>query len=85
MQSTFNFSLQSDYEMIDYLNELREGCLEAYTGIIQGLKGDSTTPNNADLMLVLPHVSHMVRFISDIGQDNEKSDSCIAASAGLIG
>ena len=26
--------------MIDYLNELRDACLEAYTGIIQGLKGE---------------------------------------------
>jgi hypothetical protein len=38
-------SFQTDYDMIDYLNELREGCLEAYTGMVQGLKGDSESPN----------------------------------------
>ena len=33
-QLTFKVD-RSDFDMIDYLNELREGCLEAYTGIIQ--------------------------------------------------
>lgn len=36
---------QTDYDMIDYLNELRGGCLEAYTGIVQGLKGEGEQPN----------------------------------------
>jgi importin subunit beta-1 len=31
----------NDFDMIDYLNDLREGCLDAYTGILQGLKGNA--------------------------------------------
>ena len=34
-------SLQNDLDMIDYVNELRESCLDCYTGIIQGLKGEA--------------------------------------------
>ncbi len=40
--------VQTDFDMIDYLNELREGCLEAYTGIVQGLKGDDAGQVNGD-------------------------------------
>ena len=31
-----------DYNMVDNLNELRDACLEAYTGILQGLRGPDT-------------------------------------------
>eukprot|EP00090_Calanus_glacialis_P035670 TRINITY_DN6084_c0_g1_i1.p1 TRINITY_DN6084_c0_g1~~TRINITY_DN6084_c0_g1_i1.p1 ORF type:complete len:888 (-),score=295.59 TRINITY_DN6084_c0_g1_i1:805-3468(-) len=75
---------RSDYDMLDYLNELREGCLEAYTGIIQGLKGDGTSPS-PDLSIVQPHVSYIVQFITVVARDSEHSDASVAASAGLIG
>jgi importin subunit beta-1 len=86
--------LQNDYDMIEYLNELREGCLESYTGIIQGLKGDAP-PAVADtagvihipqeLNLVQQHVPYIVQFITIVAQDSEKSDGAISAAAGLIG
>ena len=44
--------LQTDYDMIDYLNELRESCLEAYTGIIQGLKGENEKERSRTLFTV---------------------------------
>ena len=39
--------------MVDYLNELREGCLEAYTGIVQGLKGDGEQPNSKNFSIYI--------------------------------
>lgn len=77
---------RTDYDMIDYLNELREGCLEAYTGIIQGLKGEGTAANpTAELVLVQPHVAYIVQFVTVVAQDSEHSDGTISACAGLIG
>jgi len=76
---------RNDFDMVDYLNELREGCLEAYTGIVQGLKGDDASQVNADVNLVQPHVPHIMQFIEVISQDEEHSDSVVGASCGLIG
>ncbi|KAE8574985.1 hypothetical protein XENTR_v10003655 [Xenopus tropicalis] len=75
---------KSDYDMVDYLNELREGCLEAYTGIIQGLKGDQENVH-PDVMLVQPRVEFILSFIDHIAGDEDHTDSVVACGAGLIG
>ncbi|NXA55908.1 IMB1 protein, partial [Nothocercus julius] len=75
---------QSDYDMVDYLNELREGCLEAYTGIVQGLKGDQENVH-PDVMLVQPRVEFILSFIDHIAGDEDHTDGVVACAAGLIG
>lgn len=75
---------RTDYEMVEYLNSLRETCLDAYTGIVQGLKGDGHTMD-ANVMLLQPHVAHIVSFIGVIAADEDRSDGTLCAAAGLMG
>lgn len=74
----------NDYDMVEYLNELRESVLEAYTGIIQGLKGTGNKPNS-DVNVMEPHVPYILKFISTIAEDRELSEANISICAGLIG
>ncbi|KAK2582207.1 hypothetical protein KPH14_004559 [Odynerus spinipes] len=77
---------RNDYDMVDYLNELREGVLEAYTGIVQGFRGEPSNPcNEVEISLVEPHVPYIIQFITSIAQDREHSDGNISAALGLIG
>jgi len=78
--------------MWDYLCELRERVLEAYTGMIQGLRGDTqgesevpTAPVTLELAHIEPQLPRMFQFISKIRNDPELTDGNIAVSAGLIG
>ncbi|XP_075438174.1 importin subunit beta-1 [Ascaphus truei] len=75
---------KTDYDMVDYLNELREGCLEAYTGIIQGLKGDQENVH-PDVMLVQPRVEFILSFIDHVAGDEDHTDGVVACGAGLVG
>lgn len=74
----------NDYDMVEYLNELRESVLEAYTGIIQGLKGPEKIPN-PDVKLLEPYVGSIIQFVITVAQDPEITDTIIAIMAGLIG
>lgn len=75
---------RNDFDMVEYLNELRESVLEAYTGIIQGLKGMEQEPNQ-EIFLMQPHITYIVSFIEAIAKEQEVSDNHIGIIAGLIG
>ncbi|XP_016976016.1 importin subunit beta [Drosophila rhopaloa] len=80
-------NLQTDannFDMNEYINELRESVLEAYTGIIQGLKGVDQTAH-PDVAHMEPHLMHIISFIKRIAQEGDVSDSMMASAAGFIG
>jgi hypothetical protein len=76
---------QKDFEMRDYFCVLRESVLEAYTGIVQGLKGPDTNKAHQDIMLLQNHVPLIVKYIVQTAQDPELSESTMTSCAGLIG
>jgi len=76
---------KNDYDMLEYIIELRESCLDAYSGVLNGLKGGNDSVNNPDLVGILPHVAHIVNFIAIIQQDEDKSDALVNSAVGLVG
>lgn len=73
-----------DFEMRDYFCVLRESVLEAYTGIVQGLKGADSKPH-PDINLLQVHVPFIIKYIVQTAQDPELSESTMTSCAGLIG
>lgn len=74
----------SDFEMRDYMRTLRESVLEAYTGIVQGLKGTDKSPS-PDIGLIQNQVQYIVKYIVKAAQDPDLSESTMTSCAGLIG
>lgn len=70
---------QNDYDLVDYLNQLREGILESYTGIIQGLRSDDSSES------FVPYANHAINFIGFVYNDPNKSESVTRSSLGVLG
>jgi importin subunit beta-1 len=68
-----------DDELVDYLNQLREGIFEAYTGILQGLRTD----NQADHFL--PYTTHVVNFVGHVFTDQSRTDAVTRGAIGVLG
>ncbi|KAL7431561.1 hypothetical protein ACHAXM_002947 [Skeletonema potamos] len=70
-----------DEDLIDYVNMLREGILEAYTGIIQGLKDGNRTE------LLLPYIDAIMGFLEMVAKTrrNDYDNEVLSKAVGLIG
>jgi importin subunit beta-1 len=69
----------SGFEMMDYLDSLNEGILEAYSGIILGLKaaGKATA--------LAPYMQSLFGFLSLLHTDPDKSEDTLKSMVGIIG
>jgi importin subunit beta-1 len=56
---------QSDEDMVDYGNQLRRGIFEAYSGILQGIKG-------AKAQLMIPYAGHLLQFTEAVYKDSSR-------------
>jgi len=70
----------NDYDLVDYLNQLREGIFEAFTGIIQGLRSDNVADPN-----LLQFVPHIINFVGFVHQDSARSESVTRGAIGVLG
>merc|ERR1719198_6503 len=66
-------------EWVEYLNSLREGVLEAYTGIIHGLR------DAKKLGLFKEHVNAVLEFVRRITEDPSVSEPVMKAAVGVVG
>ncbi|GAA6005310.1 karyopherin beta [Rhodotorula paludigena] len=69
----------NNYDLVDYVNTLREGILEAYTGIVGGLK----TGGKADLLL--PYIADFFTFLHLTLTDQDRTETILRSAIGLLG
>ncbi|KAF8622289.1 hypothetical protein AX15_007152 [Amanita polypyramis BW_CC] len=68
-----------DYDLVEYVGQLREGILEAYTGIVTGLK------KTEKVNLLLPYIQSVLELLHRCFQDEERSDALTKLAYGLLG
>lgn len=79
LQASATQAPEDDEDFIEYVNLLRESVLEAYTGIIQGLKGGGR------IDLILPYAQSMLQFLQKICSDPNRDEFVMSKAVGLIG
>ncbi|XP_073021503.1 importin subunit beta-1-like [Primulina eburnea] len=68
-----------DDEMLEYTNLLRNGILEAYSGIFQGFK------NSPKTQLLIPYAPHILQFLDSIYMEKDMDDVVMKTAIGVLG
>ncbi|XP_020577701.1 importin subunit beta-1 [Phalaenopsis equestris] len=68
-----------DDEMLEYTNQLRNGILEAYSGIFQGFK------NSPKTQLLMPFAPHILQFLDSLYNEKDMDDVVMKAAIGVLG
>ncbi|CAL5005816.1 unnamed protein product [Urochloa decumbens] len=69
---------QSDDDMVDYGNQLRRGIFEAYSGMLQGIKGPKA-------QLMIPYATHLLQFTDAVFRDRSRDESVTKAAVAVLG
>ncbi|PKU70398.1 importin subunit beta-1 isoform X2 [Dendrobium catenatum] len=70
---------EADDEMIEYTNQLRNGILEAHSGILQGFK------NSPKTQLLMPYASNILQFLDSLYNEKDMDDIVMKAAVGVLG
>ncbi|XP_038724534.1 importin subunit beta-1-like [Tripterygium wilfordii] len=82
LQSAADLSAQAsgaDDDMTEYTNSLRNGILEAYSGIFQGFKGSPKT------QLLMPYAPHVLQFLDSLYLEKDTDDAVTKTAIGVLG
>lgn len=66
-------------EWVEYLNSLRQGVLEAYSGIIHGLRDANK------LHLFKEHVNSVLHFVKELSEESSSNEPVMKAAVGVLG
>ncbi|KAG0448235.1 hypothetical protein HPP92_027930 [Vanilla planifolia] len=69
----------ADDEMLEYTNQLRNGILEAYSGIFQGFK------NSPKTQLLMPYAPHILQFLDSLYNEKDMDDAVMKTAIGVLG
>jgi importin subunit beta-1 len=69
----------ADDEMTEYTNSLRNGILEAYSGIFQGFK------NSPKTQLLVPYAAHILQFLDSMYNEKDMDDTVMKTAVGVLG